>query len=166
MDSIKVFIQTSLFGICIIISACSDDKTEINSEFVINGSWSKKGEKDGSNSIQIVKMNVKKDSTINPYINLSQEELLNKLEYDSTFLYTANVKIKDNENYREGKIYFDKENEFYWWSSGGNSKTKILGKLKAGSWYEFTRLKPYPYYIVFIDGTSAVHRFDINQVNY
>lgn len=148
-------------------SGCSLKKeTEITSEYIINQNWSKNRGRAGGNSIQIVKLKVKKDSLISPFKNLDQAELLTKLEHDSTFIYSANIKIGAEESYSEKKIYFDKDNGFYWWTNFGNSKTKTIGRLKPNSWYEFTRLKPYPYYIIYIDSAYGVHRFSLNQSNY
>lgn len=146
-------------------TGCSDKKIEITSEYIINENWDKKGEQVGSNSIKINRMKLKKDSMINPFSDLSQEDILNKLEEDSSFIYVANIKIRQEESYKGKKIYFNRDNEFYWWTNQGNSKTKILGRLEAGNWYVFSRLNPY-YEYVYVDSVNKVHRFNVNLANY
>ena len=148
------------------IGGCLDKKIEITTEYIINPNWSKKSEEEGANTIEIKRMKVKKDSIINPFTNLNQSEILEKLEYDSSFSYFANVKIKPRESYHTQKIYFNKENDFYWLHDVyGNIKSKVLGKLEVNNWYEFSKLNYY-YYVVYIDSLNKVHRYTINQVNY
>jgi len=149
------------------ISGCLDfnKRIVITSEYIINENWTKQGEETSSNSIEVKKMKVKKDSTINPISNLNQSEILEKLEVDSSFIYTANVKINQNESYKEKKIYFNRDNGFFWWTSRGEKKNKILGKLQTNAWYEISRLNYY-YYVVYIDSVDKVHRFVINLANY
>jgi len=146
-------------------TGCSDKKIEITSEYIINENWDKKGEQVGSNSIKINRMKLKKDSMINPFSDLSQEDILNKLEEDSSFIYVANIKIRQEESYKGKKIYFNRDNGFYWWTNQGNSKTKILGRLEVGNWYVFSRLNPY-YEYVYVDSVNKVHRFNVNLANY
>ena len=93
-----------LFFLMLFFSGCSLKKeTEITSEYIINQNWSKNRDRAGGNSIQIVKLKVKKDSLISPFKNLDQAELLTKLEHDSTFIYSANIKIGAEESYSEKK---------------------------------------------------------------
>lgn len=155
-----------LFITVLIIIGCSNKKIDITSEYIVNPNWDKKSEKAGANAIQIRKMKVKKDSIINPITSLSQSEILDKLEYDSSFFYFANVKIKPEETYQGKKIYFTKENDFYWLKNGYlNVKTKVIGKLEKNNWYEVSKLNYY-YYIIYIDSLDKVNRYTINQVNY
>ena len=91
-----------------IFVSCTSKKIEITSEYIINENWDKRSEEIGANSIEVKRMKVKKDSTINPFSDLNQSEILDKLEYDSSFSYFANVKIKPQESYQSKKIYFNK----------------------------------------------------------
>ena len=156
-------IKTFFFDL--ILVSCSDKKIEITSEYIVNENWNKRSEEIGANSIEIKRMTVKKDSSINPFSDLNQEELLNKLEIDSSFIYSANVKIKPSENYKSHRIFFNRDNDFYWWTNHGESKTKILGKLKVNTWYEISRLDYY-YFVVYVDSADRVHRFVVNMANY
>lgn len=149
------------------LTGCFDfnKRMDITSEYIINEKWDKKKEEIAANSIEIKKMKVKKDSTINPFSDLNQADILNKLEIDSSFIYTANVKIGSEESYKDKKIYFNRDNGFYWWTDQGNHKTKILGKLEINTWYEVSRLNYY-YYVIFIDSTDKTHCFIVNVANY
>ena len=148
-----------------LFSGCFTEKIEITSVYIINSNWNKRAENINSNSIQIVKLKVKKDSTINHLSVLNQVELFNKLEEDTTFNWAANVKVKKGENYNNKKFFFNKDNGFDWWSKDGVRKTKIIGKLEKNSWYEITRLSYY-YFILYIDTAEKVHRYAITQANY
>lgn len=154
-------ISILILWVCMLIG-CLDfnRRIEITSEYIVNDNWNKKGEKTGGNSIEIKKMKVKKDSTINPFSNLNQADILGKLEVDSSFIYAANVKINQGK-----KIYFNRDNGFYWWTDKGWHKTKILGDLQSNTWYEISRISYY-YYVVYVDSTNKVHRFVINLSNY
>jgi hypothetical protein len=155
-----------LLIVVLFICGCLDKKIEITTEYIINPNWSKKSEEEGANTIEVKKMKVKRDSTINPFTNLNQSEILSKLEYDSLFSFFANVKIKSHESYQKKKIYFSKENDFYWRHDVyGNIKAKVIGKLETNNWYEFSKLNYYSY-ILYIDSLGKVHRYTINQVNY
>lgn len=111
-------------------------------------------------------MKLKEDSTINLFADFNQPEILSKLEYDSSFSYYANVKIKSQESYQNKKIYFNKENDFYWLDDVyGNIKVKTIGKLEKNNWYEISKLKIYSY-VLYIDSLDNVHRFTVNLVNY
>lgn len=151
---------------CVLITGCIDKKIEITTEYIVNRNWSKRGEEEGANSIEIRKMKLKEDSTINLFADFNQPEILSKLEYDSSFSYYANVKIKSQESYQNKKIYFNKENDFYWLDDVyGNIKVKTIGKLEKNNWYEISKLKIYSY-VLYIDSLDNVHRFTVNLVNY
>lgn len=141
----------------LILGGCYDKKIEITAEYIINENWSKKNEQ-AANSIRINRMKVKDDSTINPFSSLNQTDILTKLEVDSSFIYSAIVKIKPGNSYKDTRIYFNKDNGFYWWTDHGNRKTKILGKLEKGTWYKISGLTYY-YYVIYIDSSEKVHRF-------
>ena len=140
-------------------------RIEITSEYIINEHWDKRSEEIGANSITIKRMNVKRDSLIDPFSELSQEDILKKLEVDSSFIYTANIKINQGESYKGKKIFFNKDNGFYWWTDQGEQKIKVLGKLQPDSWYEISGLTYY-YYVVYVDSTEKVHQFPVNVANY
>jgi len=147
------------------LPGCFNEKIEITSEYIVNERWNKRGEEVGSNSIEVKRLKQRKDSTIDPFSDLSQVEILHKLETDSSFIYFANVKIKPEESYKNKKIYFNRDNGFYWITNQGNQKTKTLGKLETNNWYEISRLNYY-YYVIYIDSVEKVHRFVINVANY
>lgn len=143
------------------LTGCINKKIEITREYIVNENWN-----ESANAIKINKMRLKNDSTLD-IANLNQVDVVNRLEEDSSFIYVANVKIKSGEKYSGKRIYFGKDNGFYWWTDGGNNKTKILGDLEKGQWYKFSRLVTYPYYVyIYIDDLNNVHRQDVNLSNY
>lgn len=157
---------TALLFCLVTIPYCSNKKIEITSEYIINENWNNKDEYIGSNSIEIKRMKVKKDSMIDPFAELNQADILDKLEVDSSFIYTANVKFKNGEEGSSGKkIYFNGDNGFYWWANQGERKTRVLGKLQTNSWYEISRLSYY-YYVIYIDSADKVRQFIVNLANY
>lgn len=154
------------FAFLLLLSCIGPNKPiEITSEYFINGNWNQTSEKAMANSIEVKRMKIKKDSLINPFSDLSQAEILNKLEIDSTFIYSAVVKFNQGESYNEKKIYFNRDNGFYWWSNKGDVKNAVLGKLKANTWYEISGLNYY-YHIVYVDSSENVRLFLINLANY
>lgn len=152
---------------------CSDRRRiQITNEYIINENWSKKNEQVNANSITIIRMKVKKDSTIESLADLSQAEILIKFEEDSSFMHYATIKIKAEETYKNKKIYFNHDNGFYWGTQSrhnSNDTTKVIGLLQPGNWYRFSDLGllANPYYIyIYIDSANKAHRFDINLSNY
>ena len=140
---------------------CLNKKIEITPDYIINANWDEQ-----ANAIKINKLGLKKDSIINLYSNINQVELIEKLIDDTSFLFVGNVKY-NNENYTTRKVYFNKNNGFFWWSNKGEIKTKTIGNLQQGNWYKFSNLLTYPYYVyIFIDSSNKVHRFDVNLANY
>lgn len=153
----------------LMLAACSNKKIEITSKYIINENWSKQNEAAWANSITINKMKIKKDSVINPFLDLSQQEILGKLEEDTSFMHFANVKIKQGEGYENKKIYFNRDNGFYWGSKSrfNNDSTKTIGNLQQSTWYKFSHLVTYPHYVyIYVDSINNIHRFDINLANY
>jgi hypothetical protein len=149
-------------GILLLLTGCSDYKIVITSEYIINPNWDEQ-----ANSIKINKMKIKKDSTINPFSDLSQEEILNKLEEDSLFRWFANAKIKQGNSYKTTKIYFNRDNGFTWLDDISGKRANVFGDLEKGNWYKFSHLVTYPYYVyVFVDSIKNIHRFDVNLANY
>ncbi|HMR85490.1 MAG TPA: hypothetical protein PKE30_20235 [Niabella sp.] len=159
----KIF--TALIFCSIALPYCSSNKIEITPEYIINENWNKRDEGIEGNSIEIKRMKVKKDSMINPFADLTQVDILDKLEVDSSFIYTANVKINNERGNSDKKIYFNRDNGFYWWADQGERKIRVLGKLQTSSWYEISRLSYY-YYVIYIDSADKVHQFIVNQANY
>jgi hypothetical protein len=160
--------KETLFPIAFALAfiGCSDKKIEITADYIINENWNKKNDVTGGNSIKINRMNVKKDSIINPFSDLNNAEILNKLEEDSLCRWYANVKI-EGEGYKNRKIYFNKDNGFTWLDDVRKKRTMIFGNLEKGNWYKFSNLVTYPYFVyVFIDSANKVHRFDLNLANY
>lgn len=153
--------KTGLVALVILfmLTGCLHENIEITSEYMINDSWNK------HDAIEINKLKIKRDSSLNPYSNLNQPELLQKLEIDSSFMYTTNVEFKPGEDYRNKKIYFNRDNGFEWWTESGERKTKTIGKLQSDTWYEISGLTYY-YHIVYIDSINNVHAFVIQPSNW
>lgn len=118
----------------------------------------------------INRMKVRRDSAINPFSNLNQSEILSKLEEDSTCIHYTNVRLKGKESYDNKKIYFNRDNGFYWGTdrSGNSQKVKTIGNLKNGNWYKFSSLGTIEIQFIFIyvDSIGNVHRFDVWHSNY
>lgn len=146
--------------------SCSGIKSiEITAEYIINENW----RKEWSKPIMVEKMKVKMDSIINPFSELSQVEILDKLVEDSSFRWFGNANTSKNrvEIYRTKKIYFGKDNGFTWRDDVAGKDTNILGNLEINTWYKFSGLVGYPYFVyVYVDSTNKVNRFDVNMANY
>jgi len=104
--SLPDILRWAILWVCI-IPGCANKKIEITHEYIINENWSKKNDVAGGNAIKIDKMKVKKDSIINLFTDLYDEEILNKLEEDSLFRWFANINI-EGQSYKNRKIYFNK----------------------------------------------------------
>jgi hypothetical protein len=152
------------------ITACSNKKIEITSEYIINENWSRENEQAWANSITITRMKLKPDSVFNPLTDLTHYEVLNKLEEDKMFIYYTNVRLGEGESYNNKKIYFNRDNGFYWGKGGedGKVKVKTIGTLQKDNWYRFSYLGSLaPRFIyIYIDSTNHAHRFDVSQSNY
>ena len=149
------------FWVFVLLISCTDKKIEITSEYIINENWDEQ-----ANAIKINKMRLKRDSVID-LAHLNQVDIVNRLREDSSFLYYANVKIKQGDTYKNKKIYFNQDNGFTWLDDVSGIRTRNLGNLQKGNWYKFSHLVTYPYYIyVYIDSINNVHRFDVNLANY
>lgn len=175
MESIKPYINPNfmksayLLVTCLILAGCSN--VEITNEYIINTNWTKEGERDWSNSITIYKAKPKTDSVINPFSNLKQAEIVNKLEIDSSFMRYANVKIGADETYRNKRIYFNRYNGFYWGAhSRHNDKdtSQTIGALQPNTWYRFSDLGQIAtsHIFVYIDSANNTHRFDVTHSNF
>jgi hypothetical protein len=152
---------TVLFLVC----GCANESVVITPQYISNADWNRKAESLDGNRIKIARLKLKQDSVLDPFAAPGQDQLLNRLEVDSAFYWAANVKIKGDESYEGKKIYFNRDNGFYWWDRNRVNKTAVIGDLKKNSWYEFTELNP-GHIIVYIDSANKVHRFTINQANY
>lgn len=143
-------------------TGCSDKKIEITNEYVVNSNWD-----EHANAIEVIRLKVKSDSVINPFSDLNQIEILDKLEDDSSFIFFANVKY-NREKYSTRKVYFNKDNDFLWLADNiGDVRVKTIGNLQPGSWYKFSHLVTHPYSVyVYIDSINKTHRFDVNVANY
>ena len=141
---------------------CSNEKIIITSEFIVNPNW---GEQ--ANAIQINGIRVKNDSTIDPFAELTQVDILNKLEPDSSFSWFANAKIKSGESYKNKKIFWNRDNGFPWWNRIAEAHAPVLGKLKKDHWYKLSHLLTHSYDIyIYVDSTNKIHRFDVEFSNY
>lgn len=146
----------------LVFASCTEQDVQITNEYILNKNWTKGKNGEDANSIGIIKMKVKKDSLLNPFSELSQNKLLDNLEYDSSFMYTAVIKIKSDENYQNKKIYFNRYNDFYWWTEYGTKKIKFIGDLQKNAWYEFTGLTSRYNHFIYIDSSGKGYSFKID----
>jgi hypothetical protein len=152
-------------------TACGGKKVEITNQYIINENWSRQNERAWANSITINRMKVRQDSAINPFSDLSQSEILSKLEEDTAFMYFTNIRLKTGESYDNKKIFFDQDNGFYWGSKSrfnSSDTVKKIGNLQKNNWYKFSDLGTIEvqYIFVYVDSTNNVHRFDVWHANY
>lgn len=149
----------------LMLAGCSNREINITPEYIINEHWGQQ-----ANAIEVSRQKVKKDSMINPFLDLKQGDILENLEVDSSFVYQANVKIDHHRSYKNQKIYFNRYNGFYWRKGffGKNGDTvKVIGDLQKDNWYKFSYLVTHPYYVyVYVDSSGIIHRFDVNVSNY
>ena len=172
LDTIKLaqqnrlkFIKWIIAIIVFIFTSCSSKRIEITTEYILNENWGK----EWSRPIFVEKMNVKRDSTINPFSDISQVEILSKLDVNSLFKWLANANTSSSkeEIYRTKKIYFGKDNGFIWSDDVSHKEARVFGNLEAKTWYRFAGLVGYPYFVyVYIDSINQAHRFDVNLANY
>jgi hypothetical protein len=153
-----------LVTILSLFCGCADEPVVITPQYISNTDWNRKAESLDGNRIKIARLKLKEDSVLDPFAVPGQDQLLKKLEVDSTFYWAANVKIRSGESYEGKKIYFNRDNGFYWWDQNRVRKTAVIGDLMKNSWYEITELYP-GHIIVYIDSADKLHRFTINQAN-
>ena len=160
MNFIKTFI-ICLFSI-FFLTKCTQQKIEITTEYIINGNWNEQ-----ARAIQICKMKLKKDSTID-HTTTYQGEILDKLIEDSSFIYHANIRLKGLEvSYSRKRVYFNRDNGFEWGDGTLEGRRKVLGKLEQKNWYRFSYLVTYRDYLyIYIDSVGKLYRFDVNLSNY
>lgn len=144
-------------------------KIVITNEYILNESWS-----NNHNGILIEKMKIKSDSSLNVLDSgfnsggINNWNVVNKLELDSSFVYSYNVGSAYEPNsslseLSEKKLYFNKPNKSLWVKGRFSGDTiKILGNLKNDSWYKFSELTPITKFFVFVyvDDNGKIHRFD------
>lgn len=156
-----VYISAILFLI-----GCNNKKIEITTEYIINEKWDKQGERTFGNSINISRMQLKKDSVLD-INNLDRMDIPDRLKVDSSFVYFANVKIPEKENYKDKKIFFNKDNGFYWSNDNGEIRTSVIGNLQIGTWYKFSTLTQWlDYTYIYVDSFKNVHRYDFDARNF
>jgi hypothetical protein len=147
-------------------SCLNNKRIEITTEYIINENW----KIEWSNSLYIDRMKVKKDSSINPFSDPGQGELLSKLEEDSSFSWfaNANTSTRKEEIYRTQKVYFNQDNGFEWLDDVKYPRpTTTIGSLETNNWYRFSGLVGYPYFVyIYVDSASKTHRFDANVANW
>jgi hypothetical protein len=159
-EKIRIFLI--FYSITILSFGCSSKKKiEITTEYIINENWNKI-----ASSVQICRMKLKNDSTFLVNKQITQADILNKLEIDSTFIYNANFQTK-NRSFKGEKVYFNVDNGFSWGSENSDSTKVVIGNLERGKWYKFSYLVTYPLYVyVFVDESGKVNSFQVNLSNY
>lgn len=140
---------------------CLNKEIEITNQYIKNANWDRV-----ANAIKINKLQVKNGFIFDLTNEIAQADLLENLQDDTTFFFVGNV--KDNGiKYADRKVFFDKDNSFYWWTSGGEKKTEIIGNLEKETWYKFSDLVTYPLFIyVYVDSLNEAHLFEVNLANY
>jgi len=153
----------------LLFQSCSQEpKIVITKDYISNKHW----DNERNNAILVEKMKVKKGDALDatsPDFDKeirSDWDLNDKLEVDSTFYFGySGLNIKEDKVKLQGKVFFNKDNGFEWYSANGN-KT-IIGSLKNNTWYKFSGLKTIAYYVyIYVDSTGKVHRFNVNMSNY
>ena len=148
-----------------VLSCSSEPKIVIDKNHITNSYWN-----NYNNSIQVFKMKVKKDSIINTnapnFKDNNGWNLFHKLEIDSTFYFGYNgLNLKKDKPLLKGKIHFDKDNGFDWYTADG--KKSVIGSLENNSWYLFNGLTTNPFsIIVYIDENGVLNRFNKIASNY
>lgn len=152
----------------LLLQSCSQgQEIVITKEYIKNGYWS-----EFNNAIHLEKMKVRKDSLLDIFSPSFKNNVPNhwnitdKLEIDSTFYFGySGLDTDAGKTKLQGKIYFNKNNNFKWYSNNG--KTDTIGELEKKTWYKFSKLKTTPYYVyVYVDSIGKVHRFNIDMSNY
>ena len=143
----------------LLISCSSEPKIVITKKFISNKYWD-----NYNNAIQVNRMRVKKDSTLNvsasDFDTNTGWSLFHKLEMDSTSFFGYNgLNFKKDKPLLTGKVFFDRDNGFEWYTAKGNKKT--VGELENETWYLISGLKTEPYeIIIYVDKNEQLHRFN------
>lgn len=161
----------------LLFQSCSQQgpKIVITKDYISNKHW----DDERNNAILVERMKVKNGGVLDatsPDFDKeirSDWDLNDKLEVDSTFRYSyAGLDSKGDRVKLKGKVFFNKDNGFYW--NFGNTyydhkKTdkNVIGSLENNTWYKFSNLKTIAYYVyVFVDDTGKLHRFNVNMANF
>ena len=142
-----------------LISCSSEPRIVITKKSISNEYWDSY-----NNAIHVDRMKIKKDSTIDvstsDFDTNTGWSLFNKLEMDSTFYFGYNgLNIKKDKPLLTGKVFFDRDNGFEWYTGKGN--IKIVGVLENETWYLISGLRTEPYeLIIYVDENEQVHRFN------
>ena len=165
-----------IIAIVLLFQSCSQKpKIVITKDYISNTHW----DDERNNAILIEKMKAKGGGILNatsPDFDKeirSNWDLNDKLEVDSTFRYSyAGLNSREDKVKLKGKIFFNKDNGFYWNFGStyyGHKKTdkNVIGSLENNTWYKFSNLKTNAYYVyIYVDSTGKVHRFNVNMSNY
>jgi len=148
--------------ISLLIVSCSFSEKEvvITKDYIINPNWSKQ-----ANTLTVTRMRFKESLEID--INdVSPALLVQVLERDSTFMFTANVAF-DGVEYAKRKIFFNKANGFYWRKfpsvdPSRSFKIEMLNELEAGIWYRLGGLSTIStLYYIYIDTRDSLHVIEV-----
>ena len=152
----KTDLTGMIFLVLLMLLSCNGEKeVTITKDYVINPNWD-----ETANVFRVVRMKVKDSIDLT---DVSPPELLERLETDTSFAYTANVKF-NGEKYSERKVYFDRENGFLWWGNihYSNTTKKILGELQQETWYLLGGLSnTRTLYYAYIDSLGNLHSFRV-----
>ena len=172
----KNTITIIFLGLC--LTGCSPfkgDKIVITKEYIINDNWV-----NSHNGITVERMKIKPDSSLNilaPNFDsggTNNWNVINKLELDSSFVYSYNVGSTYDSSLSlskspDKKLYFNKPNKSLWVKGLFSGDTiKTLGSLQNDTWYRFSKLTPITkfYVFIYVDDSGKVHRFDQDLSNY
>lgn len=155
----------------LLFQSCSQEqetKIVITKDYISNEHW----DDERNNAILIERMKLKKDSLLDIFSSDFEKEIpnhwniTNKLEVDSTSYFGySGLNIKKDKVKLKGKIFFNKNNGFEWYSA--NDDKTIIGSLENNTWYKFSSLKTIAYYVyIFVDDTGKIHRFNVNMANF
>lgn len=162
----------------LLFQSCSQEqeaKIVITKDYISNKHW----DDERNNSILVERMKLKKDSVLNIFSSDFKGEIpnhwniTNKLEVDSTFRYSyAGLDSKGDRVKLKGKVFFNKDNGFYWnfgstYYDHKKTDKNTIGSLENNTWYKFSDLKTIAYYVyIYVDGEGKVHRFNVNMANF
>jgi len=166
-DNFKnLFRKLPIFFILLFALSCANEKeVTITKDYVINPNWDKV-----SNSITLERMCLKNCSSID-YLNAEPSELINKLETDTNFAYSANVKFNGVE-YSQRKVFFNKENGFVWrkrpdLDPSRNLTFSTLGELEKETWYFLGGLSNIrTLYYLYTDSDGKLHKYKVSAVHW
>lgn len=158
-----------IIAVIFLFQSCSQEpKILITKDYISNKHW----DNERNNAIHVEKMKVKNgvilDATSPAFDKeiLSNWDLNDKLVVDSTFYFGySGLNIKKDKIKLKGKIFFNRDNGFEWYSANGD-KTSI-GSLENNTWYKFSGLRTIAYYVyIYVDEEGELHRFNVNMANY